>query len=164
MYAQVFLEPPADYSPKIEVVTCYLRSGNEILFVKRRPDKSQGNLWGIPGGKLDKDKPLEEELIREMKEETSLDLSSQQLEPLGTLYLRYPTFDYTYHMFGVFWQQERPHIILNSNEHVDYAWWSLKEGLAHPLILFEDACTFLVWNHPFFEGCEKPLLHVPVRV
>ena len=27
------------------------------------------------------------------------------------------------------------------------------------MILFEEACTFLVWNDPFFEGCEKPFFN-----
>lgn len=120
-------------------------------------------MWGIPGGKVEKGKSIESELLRELAEETSLDFTSRAMEPLGSVYIRYPEIDYTYHMFGILWVGERPEITLNPEEHVDYAWWSLKVGLAHPLILFEEACTFLVWNDPFFDGCEKPLLRVPLN-
>lgn len=156
--AQLFIDPPADFAAAIEVATCYIRSGDEILFVQRRPDKSQGSLWGIPGGKVEKGKEIESEMIREIMEETAIDLADSCIESFGSVYIRCPGFDYIYHMFGVLLNGPRPKIILNEAEHVDHAWWSLEEGLAHPLILFEEACTFLVWNEPFFEGCPKPVL------
>lgn len=161
--AQVFVDPPADFANHIEVATCYIRSGNEFLFVKRCMDSTQGGLWGIPGGKIKKGLPVEAELLRELVEETSLDFSSKTVEALGTVYIRYPEVDFSYHMYGINLEWERPEVIINPEEHTDYAWWSLKEALAHPLILLEDACTFLVWNGPFFEGCEKPLLRVPAN-
>ncbi len=158
---QVYLEPPVDFKESFEVATCYVRSGNELLFLRRRQNKPQGNMWGIPGGKCDGN-DIELEMIREVYEETGIDLNNHQIHALGTVYIRYPEIDFVYHMFGVFLERERPQIIINQSEHVEYAWWSLKEGLAHPLILFEDACTFLVWSDPFFDGCKKPSLNAPI--
>ncbi len=158
--AQVFIDPPADFACKIEVATCYIRSGNELLFVLRNPDSFQGGVWAIPGGKLNRGQEVESEMIREVLEETSIDLTGKQIQSFGAVYIRLPNFDYIYHMFGILLEGERPKIVLNPEEHIDFAWLSLKEGLARPLILFEDACTFLVWNDPFFDGCEKPQVRV----
>lgn len=158
MKGQVFLNPPADFNSKVEVATCYIRHGDKLLFVQRRREKSQGGLWGIPGGKTDQGKSVESEMIREIWEETAIDLAGKPIEAFGSVYIRYPTIDYIYRMFGVLLEGKCPPIILNPEEHIDYAWLSLKEAMALPLILFEEACTFLVWHTSFFDGCEKPLL------
>jgi 8-oxo-dGTP pyrophosphatase MutT (NUDIX family) len=155
---QVYFEPPADFNSKLEVATCYLRSGNELLFLKRLPHKAHGNMWGIPGGKVDPAKDILGEMIREVEEETGLKLQEEAVQEFGTVYIRYPHVDFVYHMFGCH-VAGRPEVVLSAEEHVEFAWWSFKEALRHPIILFEDTFTFLVWNDPFFEGCEKPLIH-----
>lgn len=156
---QVYFEVPSGFNSNLEVATCYIRYESELLFLKRLPHKAQGGLWGIPGGKVDKESRPIETMIREIKEETSIDLYGQSIQPFGTAYVRYPEVDFIYHMFGCALER-LPEIILNPDEHIQYAWWSFKEAFSHPVILFEDACSFIVWNDPFFDGIEKPVLKV----
>lgn len=47
----VFLEPPENYNPKVEVAACFMKSKDQMLFLRRVPTKSEGEVWGIPGGK-----------------------------------------------------------------------------------------------------------------
>lgn len=155
---QVYFEPPVDFNSRVDIATCYLRSGNELLFLKRQPHKPQGELWGIPGGKIDKEDDILQGMLREVKEETAIELLPEQIIEFGAVYIRYPHFDFTYHMYGYLLLGDRPDIIINQEEHTEYAWRSFKEAFSYPVILFEDTCTFLVWNDPFFDGCEKPRL------
>ena len=47
---------------------------NEILILKRHPkSKTDPEMWELPGGKVEKGEHFTDALIREIKEETSLD-------------------------------------------------------------------------------------------
>lgn len=46
----------------------------EILFLKRRKMKRASGEWTLPGGKIDSGERAEESCIREIKEETNLDI------------------------------------------------------------------------------------------
>jgi hypothetical protein len=52
--AVVYKVPSSNFKPKIEVSALFIEHENRILLLHRQETKSQGNLWGIPGGKLDK--------------------------------------------------------------------------------------------------------------
>ena len=48
----------------------------EILIVKRHPkSKTDPEMWELPGGKVEKGEHFEDALIREIKEETNLDVN-----------------------------------------------------------------------------------------
>lgn len=51
---------------------------SNLLLVRRSRDPGKG-LWGLPGGFVDRDETIEEALAREVREETQLDLASQEL-------------------------------------------------------------------------------------
>jgi ADP-ribose pyrophosphatase YjhB (NUDIX family) len=54
------------------------QNGAELLMVKRGRDPAQG-LWSIPGGRVERGEYLTAALIREVKEETDLDIDVGQL-------------------------------------------------------------------------------------
>ncbi len=64
------------------VVAAVLIEGEKILLVKRGIPPKKG-FWSLPAGFIDVDESAEETLIREMKEETNLDI--KEFEPLGTV-------------------------------------------------------------------------------
>ncbi len=61
-------------------VTGILIEDNKILLVKQKVSEKRN--WSLPGGKLERGETLEEGIIREMKEETGLDV-----EVIKMLYL-----------------------------------------------------------------------------
>ncbi|KKL57912.1 hypothetical protein LCGC14_2230710, partial [marine sediment metagenome] len=69
--------------PKI-VVTCFIQQKDKILILQRARKDLQYKLWGIPGGKLDKYEPPIQGLIREIKEEIDITISSKEFSLLGT--------------------------------------------------------------------------------
>ena len=54
--------------------TGILIEDGKILIVKQRVDGTRG--WSLPGGKLERGETLEQAVVRELKEETGLDVSA----------------------------------------------------------------------------------------
>ena len=55
---------------------------NKILIGKRPVGKTFEDLWEFPGGKVKKNEPVEQALVRETKEEINVDLSMNCISPL----------------------------------------------------------------------------------
>lgn len=53
-----------------------------VLLAKRPDDKDMAGLWEFPGGKIEAGETPEQALIRELKEELSIDTRSSCLAPL----------------------------------------------------------------------------------
>jgi 8-oxo-dGTP pyrophosphatase MutT (NUDIX family) len=137
-----FLKPPEDFAPIAEAAGCYCEYEDKLLFLKRHPDKSQGNTWGIPGGKLEKGESARDAVIREIWEEVGLDISGEDLQEVGKLYMRLSHCDYVFHMF-----RKRftfcPSLILALEEHHEAQWVTFEEALKLPLITGgRDALSF----------------------
>jgi len=134
-----FKTPPEDFKYEVTTVTCIIENDGEILLMKRVPGKVQGNKWGVPGGKPDKGEALEQALVREVAEETGIELSPQALKKIGVAYVRYPEFDFTNHQYHVT-LSERPEVNLKLDEHSDYVWATPQETLKMDLIMDQDQC------------------------
>ena len=59
----------------INVVSGLIVEGDEILMALRHPEQIPGNVWEIPGGKVEKGETERDALVREMKEELGIDVS-----------------------------------------------------------------------------------------
>lgn len=130
----IFKEKPNDFNPTIFVSGCYCDYDDKILLLKRHPNKPQGNTWGVPAGKSEKDETPRMTVIREVKEEIGLDIDGDDLDYFGALYCRFPHFDFVYSMFRKRYP-EQPEIELALDEHLEMKWVTLKEALAMPLII-----------------------------
>ena len=129
----VFQTPPLDYQPKLEVAGCYCEWDGKVLFLKRNPNKPQGNTWGIPGGKLEAGETPHGAVVREVFEEVGLVLNDQDLEKITHQFARYHTTDYIFHIFRhVF--KECPPLILGLAEHIEARWVTIPEALQLPLM------------------------------
>ncbi|HUD02375.1 MAG TPA: NUDIX domain-containing protein, partial [Rhabdochlamydiaceae bacterium] len=95
----VFQDPPENFNPKVEVAACFITVDQKVLFIKRQLHCSEPGKWGIPGGKVEKGETAHQAVLREVKEETGLDLP-RAVKHLGTVYIRYPEVDFIYHMYG----------------------------------------------------------------
>ncbi len=140
--ASVYLEKPADFNPKAEIVgCCYLHYQDKILLLHRQDFKSEGNRWGIPGGKLNKSEPLIEAIIREVFEETGYHLEREKVHHIGKLYIKVPNFDFEYHMIQYQLPIEHPgDVKINFKEHKGFTWVTPKDALKMNLMTDEDIC------------------------
>ena len=69
----------APYKPNLVTVDALLIVNNHILLVQRKnsPGKNQ---WALPGGFLECHETISSAIIRELKEETNIDLTTEQLD------------------------------------------------------------------------------------
>jgi 8-oxo-dGTP pyrophosphatase MutT (NUDIX family) len=142
----LLFSPPSDFSPIFEVVSCFLeRPDGTFVLLHRPPGKSQENKWGNPGGKIDAGETLPVAMRREILEETGIDLAEDQLQPIRSLFVRYPDKDFVYHMFRAGVPQETE-VTLNPKEHDDFIWTTPKDSLTLPLVEDFDPCIRLKYG------------------
>jgi 8-oxo-dGTP pyrophosphatase MutT (NUDIX family) len=125
------------FSPKFDVVSVFIEHDGEILLLHRQDHKPQGNTWSMPAGKVEEGEVLLDALVREVEEETRMRFDSQQYKYHGVYYVRYPEFDYRYHVYRLS-IDKKPEIILNPEESKSFVWITPHEAFALDLIQHED--------------------------
>ncbi len=79
--------------PLLLVVACVLIDQDRRILMAQRPaGKQMAGLWEYPGGKVENGETPEEALIRELKEELSIDVTSSCLAPLSFASHSYDAF------------------------------------------------------------------------
>ena len=144
--ATIYLEPTTQFKPRMVVSAVYIEHNNNVLLLHRQNNKSQGNKWGVPGGKVKKDETPLQAAIREVKEETGYDISNQLIENVGTLYIEDNETDhYTFHMFHTQLSDDPGGVKINFTEHKGFTWVTPAEGLKMDLMQDEDFCLELIF-------------------
>lgn len=125
----LFSKPPKEFVSQIEVAICFIKkSDGEILFLKRQIHKPEGNTWGIPGGKLDPGETPAQAVIREVSEETGLQLEKDSIKYLGKAYL-HSSRDVTLHVFEADLPKDTlSQVHINPQEHQAYVWLPLNRA------------------------------------
>ncbi|MEI6479991.1 MAG: NUDIX hydrolase [bacterium] len=141
----ILKDKPEDFKEKFEVVSCFIEHESEILLLHRQDSKPQGNTWGVPAGKIDKGEDLLTAIIREINEETGISAESHQFKYFDKFYVRYPDYDFTYHIFHLP-VETKPTLNINPNEHKDSIWKTPQESLELDLIQDEDFCIQAFYN------------------
>lgn len=152
----IYQQKPEGFISKFEVVGCFLEYDGKILLLHRQDHTSQGNTWGIPGGKLENGETHIQAAIRETKEETGLDITDKELIDCGMVHIEYPTYKYNYYMVKYVFKDVKPDFLasvrINSKEHKGFTWVTPKDALNMNLMLDEDPCIRLVYS---FEESNK---------
>ncbi len=125
----VYDEPPSWFNPKISVSACYASCRGEYIFLQQQDDA----IWGVPGGKVEKNESPLKAVIREFFEETGILLKEDSVGHIKTVYISDPRKDFIFHAF-VYTFKAKPKIVLNEREHQAYTWRTLLESLEMPLI------------------------------
>ena len=60
----VFTEPPKNFNRGTEIAGCYCSFEDKLLLLKRHPEKPQGNTWGVPAGKIEKNEDPKIAVVR----------------------------------------------------------------------------------------------------
>lgn len=142
----MYLQPTKQFRPKVEVAAVYIEHEHRICLLHRQEGKSQGNKWGIPGGKVNKDETPLQAAIREVKEETGYDISNQRIEHVGTVYIEYDEINhFIYHMFRTELKGDPANVRIHFKEHKGFTWVTPADGLMMDLMQDEDPCFRLVY-------------------
>lgn len=141
----VFLEKPQEFHPVMDVAGCFCVYEGKVLLLLRNSNKPQGHTWCAPGGKLEYGESPDEAVIREVMEETGVNLKERSLTYCRTVFVRFPSSDFNLHLFKVDLEEE-PQLALSLQEHQDYRWVTLEEALNLPLIPGGDDCLKIVFN------------------
>lgn len=131
----IYSTEPSDFKSRFDIVSCFVKKGDDILLLHRQKNKPQGDTWGIPAGKIDEVENLLDAIQRELKEETGISLTKDEIRYVDKVYTRYPEFDFIFHMF----YSEVPKntvVKLSPTEHSEYIW--IKPEEVHMLNLMED--------------------------
>lgn len=82
----IFEEQPTDFKPWFEVAACLCEFDGTILLLKRLEGKAEGGKWGAPGGKRDVGETIPEAAVRELREETGIQVAESQLKLVRTFF------------------------------------------------------------------------------
>jgi len=137
------------FNPKFIVVGCFIEHNGDILMIKRHPSKPEGNTWAVPSGKVDSGETESEAIVREVFEETGLDIIPENLIFVERSYVRFSTFDFMYIFFRYVLEcDDKPNIILSESEHTEYKWITPIDALAlgDELMQDEDYCIKKAYN------------------
>ncbi|MFA6338916.1 MAG: NUDIX hydrolase [Candidatus Paceibacterota bacterium] len=140
------LTKPVRFSPVFQSVGCFLEADGEILLLHRKKTIRPGNdTWCAPGGKAKKGENEWVAIIRELQEETGFEADPVQINFFKVVYVRYPEYEFVYHMFHLELEQ-KPKIIIDPREHTEYVWVTPQEALSMTLIMDEDICIHLFYH------------------
>lgn len=105
-------------------VGCWIiNEDNKILITKRHPNKIAGNTWENPGGALDAYESSERGIIREVKEETNIKLTYDDLQIIDSCKLDKCFFDTYIAKINM----KNQNIILQVNETINYKFVTFDE-------------------------------------
>lgn len=121
-----FTEIPHGIIPKREVAGCFCFYGDKFLLLKRHEDKPQGGTWCLPAGKKENQESPIETAIREVFEETGLQLKAAELKKVGSYYIQMPHVDFVFHTFA-HKLSSIPSLTIDTSEHVEHRWINFTE-------------------------------------
>lgn len=131
--------------PPLLAVRAIIRDdAGKILILKRASGDMYGDLWCLPGGKVDYGQTAEEAIEREVKEETSLEcISTQFLYYMDGL----PTEPSDKHYLTLFFRcQVKGEIFLN-RESSELAWLEPSELQQYDFAFGSDKAIKTYWKH-----------------
>lgn len=134
---------PKNFRPIHQSVGCIIENDGKIVLLMKGWGKSGIRRWSIPGGKLKQGENPEEALIREIREETGIELSNFEKVKVFNVRLLLPDNrrDFVYHLFKANIGKDIK--VKLSDEHEDYKWVTPEQALKMDLQPGIEECIVL---------------------
>ncbi len=136
--------------PIRKAVRCYLIKDNEVVVTKYKKGNKKEGYYDIPGGKIEEGENPKQTAIREMKEETGINI--QNLKYKGIMTIEYPDRMFIFDTFiSKEYEGEPQEFEENTSEWIDIDELLKKEKILSNIILLdkflikgliEDNCNF----------------------
>lgn len=121
-------------SQPLSIVYCFIFDDkNRILLLRRHPEDLGGGLWAVPGGKQEQNEAPRLTALREVKEETDIDLD--EIDFLGTHEMRMPHGTVHMKAFRALVDGDRG-VTTSPQEHDDHQWFAVDDLLHQDNIIW----------------------------
>ena len=117
---KVILEQAKKEGIKRFVTGGIIKKGEKVLLLRRKSNEFMEGIYELPSGKVEKNESLNRTLLREIKEETGLDVNKID-EYIGSFDYKSSSGEKT-RQFNFVVGVENEEINLNPAEHDDFAW------------------------------------------
>ena len=143
----IFEQEPENFQSEFDLATCFIEHEGEILLLLRQPWETDGSTWGLPAAMVDPGETPMQAVIREIKEEASIDLPVEALQFVKKVFVRKPDREFVMHCFYINFL-ERPEAKANPDEHSDFKWIKPQDAPSLPLISdgLQTIELFLKWK------------------
>ncbi|MFA6043100.1 MAG: NUDIX hydrolase [Patescibacteria group bacterium] len=135
----IFSEPPKDFQPRRPVVGCWVVHDGKFVLLHRPLHKSHGGKWGVPAGKMELGETEVQAMVRELFEETGIQVAEEDLQFFRKVYVRYADSDFAYVMFSLA-LANAPVIQIRDGEHDAYQWVTPENATDLPLMHDLEEC------------------------
>ena len=122
--------------PIRKAVRCYLIKDNEVVLTKYKKGNKKEGYYDIPGGKIEEGESPKQTAIREMKEETGIEI--QNLKYKGIMTIEYPDRMFIFDTFiSKEYEGEPQEFEENTSEWIDIDELLKKEKILSNIILLD---------------------------
>ena len=122
--------------PIRKAVRCYLIKDNEVVVTKYKKGNKKEGYYDIPGGKIEEGESPKQTAIREMKEETGIEI--QNLKYKGIMIIEYPNRMFIFDTFiSKEYEGEPQEFEENTSEWIDIDELLKKEKILSNIILLD---------------------------
>ena len=139
----LYTTPPSDFNPDLEVAGCIIEYDGKILMLQNRDDKLEWWYWGSAAGKLERWETHYDAMIREVQEETWINLKKENPKFFQTMYCEQSNHKLIYYLYHCILQKQ-PHIQV-TEEHQDMQWIEPEKALKIDLMKDEGTCIAMVF-------------------
>ena len=135
----IYQEKPKNFDASFQVSAVYCFFDGKMLILKRaNHKKSEPGKWGVPAGKIEHGEDKVSCAMREMKEETDVDLSPEKLSFVKEVHVVWDEAHFSFNIFRYEFD-ELPEISINY-ESSEYQWISSDEIDLYDLVRDEREC------------------------
>lgn len=141
----IYKTKPNNFKSDINVVGCYILNESKFLLLQRNQDKTHGGQWGLPAGKIEPDETKHQAMIRELNEETGIEISESGLNLVETLFINNNGYHIVFTIFKVKLLLI-PNVVLEKNEHQNYKWVTAVESMKMDYVHDLDGCNKIMFG------------------